>query len=227
MRTDSSVLSEQAIAAARRQAAELYGPEFVPDKPRLYAHKAKNAQEAHEAIRPSGDSFRTPAQVADQLSGDEFRLYELIWKRTVASQMADARGSTATVRLARHRGARTAPRRAEFSASGHRHHLPRLPRRLRGGPRRRPLRAAPRTKETPPAGPRPRATAVDTARCTADGHETTPPPRYTEASLVKALEERGIGRPSTYAATISVITDRGYVDRQAARRWCRPGWRSR
>ena len=115
MRTDSTNLSTEAVGAARRQAAELYGPEFVPDRPRLYASKAKNAQEAHEAIRPAGDAFRTPAQVSGQLSGDEFRLYELIWKRTVASQMADARGSTATVRL----GATAADGRAcEFSASG-------------------------------------------------------------------------------------------------------------
>ncbi len=124
MRTDSVVLSTQAVTAARRQAAELYGPEYVPDRPRTYTGKAKNAQEAHEAIRPSGDSFRTPAQVAGELRGDEFRLYELIWKRTVASQMADARGSTASVRLVA-----TTPgagvvigdqrvRDAEFAASG-------------------------------------------------------------------------------------------------------------
>ena len=100
MRTDSPVLSSQAIDAARRQAAELYGAEYVPDKARIYASKSKGAQEAHEAIRPAGDHFRTPAQVARELSGDQFRLYELIWKRTVASQMADSRGSTASVRLA-------------------------------------------------------------------------------------------------------------------------------
>jgi DNA topoisomerase-1 len=99
MRTDSSSLSTQAIDAARRQASELYGPEFIPDAPRVYTSKAKGAQEAHEAIRPAGDHFRTPAQVAKELSGDQFRLYELIWKRTVASQMADARGQTASVRL--------------------------------------------------------------------------------------------------------------------------------
>ena len=127
MRTDSTNLSEQALGAARRQAAELYGPEFVPDRPRVYASKAKNAQEAHEAIRPAGDAFRTPAQMSGQLSGDEFRLYELIWKRTVASQMADARGSTATVRL----GATASDGRGlRVLRLGHRDHLPRLPRRL-------------------------------------------------------------------------------------------------
>ena len=99
MRTDSTVLSGQAVAAARAQVAELYGAEYVPAKPRIYAAKSKGAQEAHEAIRPAGDHFRTPAQVSDQLAGAQFRLYELIWKRTVASQMADAVGSTATVRV--------------------------------------------------------------------------------------------------------------------------------
>ncbi len=206
MRTDSTTLSEQALTAARRQAAELYGPEFVPDTPRVYTSKAKNAQEAHEAIRPSGDSFRTPAQVSGELRGDEFRLYELIWKRTVASQMADARGSTATIRL----GAATSDGRdAVFGASGTvitfrgflaAYEEGRDADRFGGGDddeRRLPL-----------------LTVADilTARdLTADGHSTSPPPRYTEASLVKALEELGIGRPSTYAATISVISDRGYV----------------
>jgi len=214
MRTDSPVLSTQAIDAARRQAAELYGADHVADKPRVYAAKSKGAQEAHEAIRPAGDNFRTPAQVARELSGDQFRLYELIWKRTVASQMADAKVQTTTVRLsatvpAPGTGQATA---AQFSASGtvitFRGFLAayeegrdveryegkesaakeetRLPRMAEGDP----------------------LTAAD---LTADGHRTSPPPRYTEASLVKALEERGIGRPSTYAATISVIQDRGYV----------------
>ena len=115
MRTDSSALSDEAVTAARRQASELYGPEYIPQSPRVYTSKAANAQEAHEAIRPAGDSFRTPAQVAKQLSGDEFRLYELIWKRTVASQMGDAKGSTATIRLG---AVATDGRDAEFSASG-------------------------------------------------------------------------------------------------------------
>jgi len=206
MRTDSTTLSDQALTAARRQAAELYGPEFVPDTPRIYASKSKNAQEAHEAIRPSGDSFRTPAQVSGELRGDEFRLYELIWKRTVASQMADARGSTATIRL----GAATNDGRdAVFGASG-------TVITFRGF-----LAAYEEGRdEVRNAGgddderrlPELTVDDVLTARdLTADGHSTSPPPRYTEASLVKALEELGIGRPSTYAATISVISDRGYV----------------
>ena len=112
MRTDSTTLSEAALSAARSQARDLYGAEYVPDAPRRYEKKVKNAQEAHEAIRPAGDRFRTPAQVAGELRGEEFALYELIWKRTVASQMADARGSTATVRL----GATLAGRHARSSS---------------------------------------------------------------------------------------------------------------
>ena len=208
MRTDSPALSTQAIDAARRQAAELYGAEYVPEHARVYTAKAKGAQEAHEAIRPAGDHFRTPAQVAREISGDQFRLYELIWKRTVASQMADAAGQTASVRLAATAGGRE----AVFAASG-------TVITFRGflaayeegqdtaryddeagsssDERRLPVMAA--------GDP---LTGADLA---ADGHATTPPPRYTEAALVKALEERGIGRPSTYAATISTIQDRGYV----------------
>ena len=211
MRTDSPVLSSQAIDAARRQAAELYGPEFVPDKARVYTSKAKGAQEAHEAIRPAGDHFRTPAQVARELSGDQFRLYELIWKRTVASQMADARGSTASVRL----GAVAADGRdAVFSASGtvitfrgflaayeEGRDAGRYDGEGSGGGDERDARL-PQMAE---------GDALTAADLLADGHRTSPPPRYTEASLVKALEERGIGRPSTYAATIGVIQDRGYV----------------
>jgi DNA topoisomerase-1 len=220
MRTDSPVLSAQAVTAARRQAAELYGPEYVPEVPRTYGAKAKGAQEAHEAIRPAGDSFRTPAQVSRELSGDQFRLYELIWKRTVASQMADARGSTATVRLSADVevvglpdavGPRTT---AVFGASGtvitFRGFLAAYEEgrdaerydddgQSRGGEREERL---PEMAE---------GDAMVGSDLTAAGHRTSPPPRYTEASLVKALEERGIGRPSTYAATISVIQDRGYV----------------
>ena len=212
MRTDSPALSTQAIDAARRQAAELYGPEYVPDAPRLYTAKSKGAQEAHEAIRPAGDHFRTPAQVAKALSGDQFRLYELIWKRTVASQMADARGQTASVRL----GAPTADGRAAvFSAAG-------TVITFRGF-----LAAYEEGQDTArydddgaagsSSGDQRRLPAMTQGdrltadELTADGHRTSAPPRYTEAALVKALEERGIGRPSTYAATISTIQDRGYV----------------
>jgi DNA topoisomerase-1 len=206
MRTDSTTLSDQALTAARRQAAELYGPEFVPETPRVYASKSKNAQEAHEAIRPSGDSFRTPAQVSGELRGDEFRLYELIWKRTVASQMADARGSTATIRL----GAPTNDGRdAVFGVSGTVITFRGFMAAYEEG------RDEVRNSGGDDDEKRLPALTVDdilNARdLTADGHTTSPPPRYTEASLVKALEELGIGRPSTYAATISVISDRGYV----------------
>ena len=224
MRTDSTVLSGQAVAAARSQVAELYGTEYVPERPRVYASKAKGAQEAHEAIRPAGDHFRTPAQVSGELTGAQFRLYELIWKRTVASQMADAVGSTATVTvevpltpvagesrdsgptfstagltasgtvitfrgfLAAYEEGRDAERyQDDAGASAKDSKDVRLPAMIAGQ----------------------ELAALDAE---ASGHETTPPPRYTEASLVKALEEREIGRPSTYAATMSTISDRGYVD---------------
>jgi DNA topoisomerase-1 len=220
MRTDSPALSSQAVDAARRQAAELYGPEYVPGAPRVYASKNKGAQEAHEAIRPAGDSFRTPAQVARELSGDQFRLYELIWKRTVASQMADARGSTASVRL----GARSADGRdAVFAASGTvitfrgflaAYEEGRDTDRYADDAAEPAADAAAEGSGAKGEARLPRMAEGDalTARdLDADGHRTSPPPRYTEASLIKALEERGIGRPSTYAATISVIQDRGYV----------------
>ena len=223
MRTDSTVLSGQAVAAARSQVAELYGAEYVPERPRVYASKSKGAQEAHEAIRPAGDHFRTPAQVSGELTGAQFRLYELIWKRTVASQMADAVGSTATVTveapltpvagesrdsgptfstagltasgtvitfrgfLAAYEEGRDAERYQDDAGAAKDSKDVRLPAMISGQ----------------------ELAALDAE---ASGHETTPPPRYTEASLVKALEEREIGRPSTYAATMSTISDRGYVD---------------
>ncbi len=219
MRTDSPALSAQATDAARRQAAELYGPEYVPASPRVYTAKNKGAQEAHEAIRPAGDHFRTPGQVARELSGDQFRLYELIWKRTVASQMADAKGSTASVRLGAEAalpGSGEAPSSAVFAASGtvitFRGFLAAYEE----------SRDADRYADEAGAGGErseresrlPQMAAGDALGVVGiepDGHRTSPPPRYTEASLVKALEERGIGRPSTYAATIGVIQDRGYV----------------
>ncbi|GAA2722032.1 type I DNA topoisomerase [Cellulomonas aerilata] len=222
MRTDSPSLSSQATDAARRQAAELYGAEYVPNAPRVYATKNKGAQEAHEAIRPAGDSFRTPAQVARELSGDQFRLYELIWKRTVASQMADARGSTASVRL----GARSSDGRdAVFAASGTvitfrgfmaayeegrdtDRYADDAPEPAEEGAAATGRKGAPAETRLPQMAQGDALTARDLE---SDGHRTSPPPRFTEASLIKALEERGIGRPSTYAATISVIQDRGYV----------------
>ncbi|WP_104101890.1 type I DNA topoisomerase [Arthrobacter sp. 08Y14] len=207
MRTDSPALSDQAINAARRQASELYGPEYVPEARRVYKGKSKNAQEAHEAIRPAGDSFRTPAQVASSLRGDEFKLYELIWKRTVASQMADAKGSTASVRLG---AVASDGRDAEFSASGTVITFRGFMAAYEEG------RDAARDDDAEGTeGARLPVLKADdvltAAELNAVGHETSPPPRYTEASLVKVLEELGIGRPSTYAATISTIMDRGYV----------------
>jgi len=215
MRTDSVSLSSQAVAAARRQASELYGSDSIPDSPRLYAAKSKGAQEAHEAIRPAGDSFRTPQQVAKELSGDQLKLYDLIWKRTVASQMADARGSTATVRLGADAAVNSTTKQAVFSASGTQITFRGFLAAYEEG------RDVERYADDAPSGkggdretrlPRmAEGDALTASELTADGHQTSPPPRYTEASLVKALEERGIGRPSTYAATISVIQDRGYV----------------
>ncbi|CAH0204279.1 DNA topoisomerase 1 [Arthrobacter sp. Bi26] len=215
MRTDSSALSNEAITAARRQASELYGPEYVPQSPRVYSGKAANAQEAHEAIRPAGDSFRTPAQVAKQLSGDEFRLYELIWKRTVASQMADAKGSTATIRLGAVTVGNPADRRdAEFSASGTVITFPGfLAAYEEGKDESRGDDESEEARRLPNVAKNDALTATDIV---AVGHETSPPPRYTEASLTAELEKKGIGRPSTYASTISTIQDRGYVRKQGS-----------
>ncbi len=210
MRTDSANLSKQATDAARAQAAKLYGAETVPDKPRLYTGKSKNAQEAHEAIRPSGDVFRTPSELSSTLRGNEFRLYDLIWKRTVASQMADARGSTATVTLS---GATADAGTAEFTASGtvitFRGFLAAYEE-SQDENRHDDADAAAAEKETtlPPLEV---GQVLDASDVEAKGHETSPPPRYTEASLVKTLEELGVGRPSTYASIISTIIDRGYV----------------
>lgn len=210
MRTDSVVLSGEAIRASRAQIQEMYGPEYVPDRPRVYTNKSQGAQEAHEAIRPAGSNFRTPAQVSSQLSGDEFRLYELIWKRTVASQMADAKGTTTSVTLDVEGKGRT----AQFGASGtiitFRGFLAAYE---EGRDQSRYAEHDDKDKRLPQMKEGQQLTA---AQYTPNGHETTPPPRYTEASLVRALEERGIGRPSTYAATISVIQDRGYVEKKGS-----------
>ncbi|MCL2595576.1 MAG: type I DNA topoisomerase [Promicromonosporaceae bacterium] len=210
MRTDSPSLSAEAITAARAQATELYGAASVPGAPRLYQSRSAGAQEAHEAIRPAGDSFRTPAQVRSELSGDQFRLYELIWKRTVASQMADAKGSTASVRLGATLGAAAgglAGRDAVFSASGtvitFRGFLAAYEEGTDDG-----TSGVVKEARLPQMSDGDALTAADLAT---DGHSTSAPPRFTEASLVKTLEELGIGRPSTYASTISTVQDRGYV----------------
>ena len=209
MRTDSVTLSGEAIRASRAQAAELYGSQYVPDKPRIYQNKSQSAQEAHEAIRPAGDHFRTPAEVAGQLAGDEFRLYELIWKRTIASQMADAKGTTSTVELQLEASGRTATFRAAGTVITFRGFLAayeegrdasRYGGEDEGGDKRLPQMSE--------------GQELETRELTPDGHSTTPPPRFTEASLVRALEERGIGRPSTYASTVATVQDRGYVLRR-------------
>ncbi len=224
MRTDSVTLSQTALNAARTQARELYGAEYVPEAPRTYDSKVKSAQEAHEAIRPAGDHFKTPAQAG--LSGDELRLYELIWKRTVASQMKDATGESVSVRVlgladasepimvgavagaAASNGAHSTPgREAEFGATGKIIHFYGFLKAYvedadddaeRDDNQRR---LPPLTEDEPL-----RAIGLDAAE-----HATRAPARYTEATLIKELEDRAIGRPSTYATIISTILDRGYV----------------
>jgi DNA topoisomerase-1 len=210
MRTDSTNLSETAVAAARAQAVQLYGPEYVPDQPRRYDKKVRNAQEAHEAIRPAGDTFRTPEQVSRELSGDELALYDLVWKRTVASQMADVRGRSLQVRLG---GVSSSGEDAEFAASGKVIEFPGF------------LRAYVEGSDDPNAELEDREVRLPALAAgdalTADalepkGHTTQPPARFTEASLVKCLEEMGVGRPSTYATIIQTIQDRGYVWKKGA-----------
>jgi DNA topoisomerase-1 len=205
MRTDSTTLSESAVASARAQARELFGAEYVPDAPRRYVSKVKNAQEAHEAIRPSGESFRTPGEVAGELDRDELRVYELVWQRTVASQMADARGQSVSVRV----GATTEQNEdAEFSATGKVITFPGFLRVYVEDADDPDADREDKERRLPPVaeGDGLTATAMEP-----EGHSTKPPPRYTEATLVKELEEREIGRPSTYASIIGTILDRGYV----------------
>jgi DNA topoisomerase-1 len=217
MRTDSTTLSESAINAARRQARELYGAEYVHPTPRQYNRKVKNAQEAHEAIRPSGEAFATPGQLHAVLDNDEFRLYEMIWQRTVASQMADARGTTLSLRISGTAAtSRTSPDGANvvFSASGRTITFPGFLSAyveslddLAGGEADDAESRLPRLTE----GQHVRANELS-----ADGHATNPPARYTEASLIKALEDLGIGRPSTYSSIIKTIQDRGYVHKKGS-----------
>lgn len=203
MRTDSTTLSGAAVGAARDQVRELYGAEYLPDAPRTYASKVKNAQEAHEAIRPAGDTFRTPAQTG--LSGEQFRLYELIWMRTVASQMKDAVGNSVTIRIG---GAAADGRDVVFSASGRtitfHGFLKAYVEDIDDASKRRDDAETRLPNLTEGA-------AVSAATLTPEGHETKPPARYTEATLIKELEDREIGRPSTYASIIGTILNRGYV----------------
>ena len=206
MRTDSVTLSQTAISAARKQAAELYGASYVPDAPRTYASKVKNAQEAHEAIRPAGDSFRTPAQVArDHLSSDERRLYELIWQRTVASQMKDATGESVSVRVA---GTSTTGERAEFGATGKVINFYGFLKAYVESTDDQTVDRDDQERRLPPLA---ESDPLDVLRLAPAEHSTRPPARYTEASLVKELEDREIGRPSTYATILGTILDRGYV----------------
>jgi len=210
MRTDSTTLSDEALSAARAQAGSLYGPEYVPATPRRYERKVKNAQEAHEAIRPAGDVFRTPDQAAS-LGADERRLYELIWKRTVASQMNDATGTSAQVRMVGRmpdgEGA-LAGVEVEFSASGRVIAFPGFLRAYVEGEDDPDAELADREVVLPPLS---EGDTVSAESLEPGSHSTQPPARYTEASLVKAMEELGVGRPSTYASVIATILDRGYV----------------
>ncbi|MBC2903977.1 type I DNA topoisomerase [Streptomyces cupreus] len=203
MRTDSTTLSDTAIAAARAQVTQLYGADYLPAAPRTYAGKVKNAQEAHEAIRPSGDRFRTPAETG--LTGDQFKLYELIWKRTVASQMKDATGNSVTVKIG---GTAADGRDVEFSASGKTITFHGFLKAYVEGADDPNAELDDRERRLPQVA---EGDALSAEEITVDGHATKPPARYTEASLVKELEEREIGRPSTYASIIGTILDRGYV----------------
>ncbi|WP_422744239.1 type I DNA topoisomerase [Mycobacterium sp. WMMD1722] len=211
MRTDSTTLSQSAIDAARNQARQLYGEEYVHPSARQYTRKVKNAQEAHEAIRPAGDVFQTPGQLHAQLDTDEFRLYELIWQRTVASQMADARGTTLSLRIG---GRSSGGEEVVFSASGRtitfagflKAYVESIDE-LAGGESDDAESRLPNLTQ----GQR-----VDAKELTPDGHQTSPPARYTEASLIKALEDLGIGRPSTYSSIIKTIQDRGYVHKKGS-----------
>ncbi|WP_018217137.1 type I DNA topoisomerase [Salinispora vitiensis] len=205
MRTDSVNLSETAIAAARQQIVELYGERCVPPEPRRYTGKVKNAQEAHEAIRPAGDTFRTPGELRNELSVEEYKLYELIWRRTVASQMTDAVGSSVSVRI---RAVTAAGEEADFGATGKTITDPGFLRAYVESSDDENAEAEDAERRLPTLVKDQPLTAEQLA---AQEHHTQPPARYTEASLVKALEELGIGRPSTYASIMQTIQDRGYV----------------
>jgi len=210
MRTDSTTLSDTALQAARSMISERYGKDFLPDAPRHYTKKSKNAQEAHEAIRPAGDSFKLPDVVASEVPVSEARVYELIWKRTVASQMTDCTGETVQLRLG---AVSTGGKDVEFNATGtvisHRgfrevyEESKDVARNAEGA------ESDDDERRLPPLDRGDAARSVGPLDF--EGHETQPPSRFTEASLVKRLEELGVGRPSTYASIIGTIQDRGYV----------------
>jgi DNA topoisomerase-1 len=206
MRTDSTTLSESALTAAREQVTSLFGADYVPPEPRRYERKVKNAQEAHEAIRPSGDHFRTPQDVRSELSPDEHALYELIWMRTLASQMKDAQGQTVSLRITADSSSGEA---VEFGASGtvitFRGFLAAYE---EGRDADREAAEGDEERRLPNLS---EGDSVELRGLEPQGHETSPPARYTEATLVRTLEELGIGRPSTYASILGTILDRGYV----------------
>ena len=205
MRTDSTTLSQTALNAARNLIRELYSEADLPPKPRVYAKKVKNAQEAHEAIRPAGDRFKTPAEVAKELGPDDAKLYELIWKRTVASQMADAKGESMIVKI----GAQTqSGKKVVFTVRGNTIVFPGFLKAYVEGTDDPEKELESRETHLPPLE---EGQVLTNKTFTPKSHETQPPARFTEASLVKRLEELGVGRPSTYASIISVIQDRGYI----------------
>ena len=210
MRTDSTDLSETAVAAARRQIAEMYGKDYVPGQPRMYKSTVKNAQEAHEAIRPTGETFRTPEQVAAEIDGDEAAVYELIWKRTIASQMTDAVGESMQVRVG---GTSSVGEDAEFATSGKVIEFPGFLRAYVEGSDDPDADLDDQERRLPPLLEK---DPLGLERIEAKGHDTKPPVRFTEASLVRQLEELGVGRPSTYASIITTIQDRGYVWKKAS-----------
>jgi len=210
MRTDSVHLSKQALEAARKQVADLYGPDYLPDRPRTYKTKTKAAQEAHEAIRPAGATFRTPQELTGELEPDALRLYELIWKRTLACQMKDAVGRRTTIRIEAPTGEHGI---ATFTTSGKVIVFPGFLRAYVEGSDDPQAELEDQEKVLPPVR---KGQKLIPTRVEPKVHETQPPPRYTEASLIKELEERGIGRPSTYATIIQTIQDRGYVRKSGA-----------
>jgi DNA topoisomerase-1 len=210
MRTDSTNLSEQAVSAARSQITSLYGPDYVPEKVRTYATKSRGAQEAHEAIRPAGESFRTPESLARELDGDRARVYELIWQRTIASQMKDANGLRTNVRFEADAGERGT---AVFTTSGKVITFPGFLRAYVEGSDDPDAELEDQERLLPPLS---QGQQLPVESTEARGHQTQPPARFTEASLVRDLEERGIGRPSTYASIIQTIIDREYAHKQAS-----------
>ena len=209
MRTDSVSLSAAAISAARSSAQALYGKEYVPDSPRFYEGKSKNAQEAHEAIRPAGDTFKTPGELAPELSRDEFALYDLIWKRTIASQMSDAKKMQARVDFE----AKTLDEKvATFRANGSIITFPGFLAAYEDIETEDAKRDEDEAKTKLP--PMAKGEKINVTDFSCEGHDTKPPARYTEPTLVKKLEELGIGRPSTFASIIQTIQDRGYVTKR-------------